>query len=305
VVLNPAALARALVAWRTEADETVRSVVVSLRSGEQSWTGTADDGAPGARPDPDATVAAASITKTFTAALVLRLVDQGRIDLDAPLPSIAGLGLPPTGLTVRRLLTHSGGLVDYMDTPGYRADQPLAPAQAVRLSFDTPLRSEPGTAVSYANSGYLYLGLLLERLTDRSYGQLVADLAAEVGLSRTRVDPTTRTGWIGYASGGVVSTPAELARWGQALFTPGVVLSPRALSLLTTIGDLNLGLGAWPSCPCWTDAAGVKRSTAIGHTTANGGLFWFPATSTAMYVRFDPAPEDAVDLMAALIRAVR
>ena len=101
-----------------------------------------------------------------------------------------------------------------------------------------------------------------------------------------------------------MSTTAELAQWGQALYTPGKILSARTLSLMTTIGDMNLGLGAWPACPCSTDSKGVKRYTAIGHNTATGGMFFFPATGITMVVMFEPTPNDIVGLMDALNKAI-
>ncbi len=302
--LDAGALQTALDAWRAGTQPRVSAVMVVIRAGNETWASTSSDGPVAASFDPAGRVAAASITKTFTAALILREVEKGTIRLDDPVPQIEGMSPAPAGVTVRRLLTHSSGLTDYRDAPGYSDDMLLGPRDALALSLAAPLRARPGTSVRYSNAGYLYLGLLLEQVTGRGYGELVNELAATAGMAPPTVESTPRIGWIGFSSGGVVSTGKDLAIWGQALFTPGRILSAASLTEMTTLGELNIGLGAWPSCPCWTDATGQKRSTAIGHTTAIGGLFHFPKTGVTMFVQFAPEADDAVSLMSALERAL-
>src|SRR5206468_2103994 len=98
-----------------------------------------------------------SITKTFTAALVWRAVDKGLINLDAPLTSLPAV--PEFGylqLTPRQLLTHSTGLVNYRDAPGYDASIDT-PRKALALSAAQPLKFTPGTSSEYSSSNYLVL----------------------------------------------------------------------------------------------------------------------------------------------------
>ena len=279
-------------------------MVVAVRSGDETWVAKSPDGGV-AFQEPEALFQAASLTKTFTAALVLREIERGTISLDSPAPAVKGLTVAvPAGITVRRLLTHTAGLVDYNAAPAYRQWEQMNPLKAVNLSFAAPLKDGLGSTVRYVNSGYLYLGLLLEQVTGKPYEELVAGLASEAGIQRTTVDVAPHQGWIGFSSGGVISTLEDLAIWGQALYTPGQILSTRTSALMTTIGEMNLGLGAWPTCPCSTDDAGVKKYTAIGHNTANGGLFHFPATGLTIVVMFDAAPNDIVGLMEALSRVM-
>ena len=280
-------------------------MVVAVRIGTQTWT--AKSTAPGAASNylPDAPFLAASITKTFTAALVVREIENGTLKLDDPVPTLDGLDAPmPAGITIRRLLTHTAGLVDYAAAPGYQADQTISPRQAVELSLHVPLQDGLGTTVRYANADYLYLGLVLQQVTGRPYSALVDGLAHDAGLSNTHLGTEVHPGWVGFSSGGIVSSAADLAQWGQALFTPGKILSAHGVSMLTTLGDMNLGLGTWPACPCSTDADGVKRYTAIGHHTADGGMFFFPATGTTIVAMFEPTGDDThtriVSLMGAL-----
>ncbi len=295
--------------WRRQVQPAITSSIVSVRIGTQSWTSRSSDAGVDPRYLASVPFMASSITKTFTAALVMRAVDRGALRLDDPVPTLNGLTVPvPAGVTVRTLLTHTSGLVDYRSANGYDATVPLTAFDAVTLSLRTPLGSVPGSQMTYGNSNYLYLGLLIEQIEGRPYAQLIRELTTSVGLNDTRLDETPRPGWIGFSSGGIVATAADLATWGQALLTPGRVLSERALALMSTIGDANLGLGLWPACPCTTDAQGVKHSTALGHHTADGGMFVFPATGMTVVAMFEPIGHDTdgriVSLAAALNAAM-
>ena len=303
--LPEADLQRALDVWRASASPRIPSMIVGLRSGTKTWAAKSPDGGI-AFVEPEVTFPAASLTKTFTAALVLREVEKGTLSLDSTVPAIRGLEVPlPQGVTVRRLLTHTAGLVDYAETPTYRRYELMTPLKAVNLSFATPQKDGIGVTVRYNNSGYLYLGLLLEQVTGKPYVDLIAGLADDADLKHTTVDVTPHPGWIGFSSGGVVSTVADLATWGQALFGSNQILSARNVSMMTTLGDANIGIGAWPACPCWTDTDGVKRYTGIGHYTAIGGMFYFPATGLTIVAMFDGATNDFVSLMDALTKVIR
>jgi CubicO group peptidase (beta-lactamase class C family)/peptidoglycan/LPS O-acetylase OafA/YrhL len=295
--------------WRKQAQPAITSSIVSVRIGTRTWTARSADPGVDSKYQPTTPFMASSITKTFTAALIMRAVDRGALKLDEQVPALTGLSVPvPPGITPRMLLTHTSGLVDYRNAPGYDATMPLTALDAVTLSLKAPLATQPGTQMTYGNSNYLYLGLLLEQIEGRPYAQLVRELTTSLGLADTRLDETPRPGWIGFSSGGIVATAADLASWGQALLTPGKVLSDRALATMTTIGDVNLGLGLWPACPCSTDAAGVKRSTAIGHHTADGGMFVFPGSGMTVVAMFEPIGHDTdgriVSLAAALNAAM-
>jgi CubicO group peptidase (beta-lactamase class C family) len=304
MTLDPArfvALQTTLDAWARQAG--VQSVTVAVRVNGQTWRGSSRaDGAPG--PDPDAPYRVMSITKTVTAALVLRSVDAGLIGLDTPLPAIDGVLAPvPPGLTVRHLLAHRSGLAEYTEVPGYRADQPMTPEQAVELSISAPLVAEPGTVTRYVNSNYHLLGLLLQQVHRRPYADLVAGMLAPLGISGAAVEPPDRLGWPGFASGGLVATASDMATWGESLFTPGRVMSVPMLTTMTTTGELESGLGMWGMCPC-TPASGIDRFSAIGHFTAAGGMFRFPATGVTLVMRTEPATGDSIGRAISLHRVL-
>src|SRR4051812_20005814 len=151
----------------------------------------------------DAGFRIASNTKTFTAAAILRLVEQGRLSLDTP---IAGLDAPETvdalradgyrvdSITVRHLLQHTSGIYNYGKDPAYETAVAAEPAkrwtrlEQVRFAVDhgDPL-GEPGTMYAYSDTGYALLGEILERVTGTSLGDAYRTL---LGFERLHLDAT-------------------------------------------------------------------------------------------------------------------
>jgi CubicO group peptidase (beta-lactamase class C family) len=229
----------------------------------------------------------------FTAALVLRAVDNGLISLDEPMPAIAGVEPPTRAVTVRQLLTHTSGLIDYTESPDFHGDEYLTPIEAVNLSTRVAQRTRPGRTVHYANTNFLYLQLLLEQRTRVAYADQIERLMAELGLKETSVVQPDRPGWTAGGAGGIVSTVADLAEWSSALFTPGRVLSAHAIELMTALDVHNVGLGTWPICPCWTDDQNQKHYTAIGHHFGSGAVEYYPVTGISVAGRIDPTSDAA------------
>jgi CubicO group peptidase (beta-lactamase class C family) len=144
-----------------------------------------------------------SITKTFTAALVMQLVQQHRLKLSDPLAQFVP-GLPwGNRVTIAELLDHTSGIVDYLNsTPsmlgahcrvpsGAVAGCPrLRPDHVVGWLADHALQFQPGTEWSYSNSNYYLLGLVIERVTGQPYGSYLEDhVLAPLGLSHTGACP--------------------------------------------------------------------------------------------------------------------
>lgn len=268
----------------------LESVAVGVAVHGRIWTGSVHRTAASFGLDPDEEFGAASMTKTFTTALLLREVQAGRVRLEQPVPPLRGLRVTGDAarITVGQLLEHSSGLIDYGSAPGFDPSRPLDPREAVQLALSSGLRNAPGTEVHYSNTNFQYLGLLLEELTGRSFSELVAALSDSHGLQATRLGPSG-PGWPGFSSGGVTSTLRDLAQWGDWLFTPDRVLPAEQVRRLTTLGDNNMALSMWPLCPCGTTPAGEKQYSAIGQTVGYGGLIRFPSGMT-LVVRFHPAP---------------
>jgi CubicO group peptidase (beta-lactamase class C family) len=186
-----------------------------------------------------------SVNKQFTAVAVLRLVQEGRLELDAPAGRYVR-GLPAAiadRVTIRHLLQHRSGLGDFMRHPHYDADRvkPRTTADLLQLVADEALAYEPGTQRLYSNSGYVVLGAIVESLTGRPYHDVVREWVYEpAGMMRTGPDGPGQhpDAAIGYAvlpgsdgtptsnesfrprpspAGGVYSTAEDLLMFSRAL----------------------------------------------------------------------------------------
>ncbi|MEU4521839.1 serine hydrolase domain-containing protein [Amycolatopsis sp. NPDC024027] len=151
------------------------------------WRGRAGlgDVVTGAKPDTAGRFRIASVSKTFTATLVLKLAAKGRLGLDEPIAKyLPGLLPYPEPITVRQLLQHTSGLPrdlapQYTWTTLAEVDterfEHFGEVEAIHDSTVQPLLFPPGTSWSYSNTGYNVLALLVEKLTGRRFEQVLAD----------------------------------------------------------------------------------------------------------------------------------
>lgn len=202
----------------------------------------------------------ASLTKLFTTVLVMRLVERGRVELDAPveryLPDFTG----KPAVTVRMLLAHTSGLSQHVDTAPAGREQRLA-----RVLRD-PVRTAPGTEYRYVDKNFIVLGALVERLAGQRLDVLVREqiteplrlrdtmflpprsrwerVAATEGTRRGTVHDPVAVALDGVAGhAGLFSTAADVGRFGHALIDGrGLGLSPATVALMRT--DQNGRLGA-------------------------------------------------------------
>ena len=221
---------------------------------------------------PDTRFRLGSITKQFTSMLVLQLVQDGKLSLDANVADLLPYYRSDTGsqITVHHLLTHTSGLPNYTSQPGFMADasrDPYAVEEFVTTYCSGDLEFEPGEKFRYSNSGYFLLGAILEQVAEGSYEQqLHARILEPVGMHDTGYDHSTeimerraagyeRSGngyrnaryldmTIPYSAGALYSTVEDLLRWDQALYT-GELLSDRwkAKMFEPFLGDYAYGWG--------------------------------------------------------------
>ncbi|MFI6758367.1 serine hydrolase domain-containing protein [Micromonospora sp. NPDC050417] len=232
------------------------SAQVRLSTPAGCWTGAAGvaDLRTGAPVPADARFRIGSVTKVFTATVVLQLAAEHRVDLDAPvrryLPGL--LTADYHRLTVRQLLNHTSGLPsptlpdDIEWALDHRYDR-WTPEQIVRQALrNEPVFTPPGSKQQYTNMGYIVAGMLIEKVTGDSYARQIRErITRPLGLRDTYVpgnDPTIRgphahgyqtvtrdgqttlvdvTNWnqsITPASGDMISTLADLDRFTGALF---------------------------------------------------------------------------------------
>ena len=156
---------------------------------------------------------AGSITKTFVSVMVLQLMEEGKVELDVVVSEYLE-GVPyGDQITVRQLLQHTSGLVDYAGvslfstptfslTPLYLAylfpEMAGDPADVLEIAARSPLLFPPGSGWSYSNTNYVVLGLLVEAVTGNALAEeLAARITGPLGLdhtviARTSDDPVVR-----------------------------------------------------------------------------------------------------------------
>lgn len=191
----------------------------------------------------------ASISKTFTAAVVLKLVEQGHLNLDTKLDAhLENCPAAWSSVTVHHLLTHTTGIPNYTSLPDFEQNNhaPFTPEQIVATFRDLPLEFETGEKHSYSNSNYLLLAMLVEKVSQRPLAEMVqTELLDPLGLDNTGFLSTpedeTRLA-VGYVpdgmdmaaarpfdmswllgSGSMYSTVGDLQKWVQAIVDERIV----------------------------------------------------------------------------------
>ncbi|MFD9903417.1 serine hydrolase domain-containing protein [Streptomyces sp. NPDC059063] len=233
-----------------------------------------------------------SNTKMFTAALVLRLADQGRIDLDEPVRTYLPSGTLPTdwNMTVRQVMQHRSGIFDHtndlLEQSGEETTEAFEkrirntvyrPADLVALSVRHGPQSAPGAKYAYSNTNFVLMGMLIEKVTGRSYATALRKQIIEpLRLSKTSyvvpkkaiagahvtgyltnddrskplLDSTEQNGsWVGSA-GAVISSAADMDRFLKALLAgrSGGLVSDTSLRQMTKVlatptAKVSYGLG--------------------------------------------------------------
>ncbi|RYE47083.1 MAG: class A beta-lactamase-related serine hydrolase, partial [Sphingobacteriales bacterium] len=135
----------------------------------------------------------ASITKTFTSALILKLQEAGKLSVQDPLSKFDPDFPNGNKITVHHLLTHTSGLSDYINDPAFRkTDQSKEQTLSAMMGFfkNKPLDFEPGTKFRYSNSGYTMLGYIIEKVTGKSYASALQQLVFKpLGMENTSYGP--------------------------------------------------------------------------------------------------------------------
>lgn len=286
---------RAAIAGLPSADAT--AALVRVGGSDGGWRGSSGvhDLVSGRAADPDARFRAGSTTKVVTAAAVLRLAAEGRIDLNRPvqhyLPGLLGSRFRP--ITVRQLLNHTSGIPvgaslgdSFEELYAHRFDT-LTPKQvAVSAGMKEP-EFAPGTRQHYLNIGYTFLGLLIEKVTGRSYACEATRLVLKpAGMRDTyfpgtdprirgphnlgyqaveKADGTTElldvTEWNQadrFAAGDMISTTADLERLLTSLFRGRIVPEPQLREMFTVPAGIE----------------GASYSAGLTRFESGGKVYW-------------------------------
>lgn len=183
----------------------------------------------------------ASVTKQFTATAIMMLVQDGKLSLDDTIThALEGLPAAWDKITIRQLLNHTGGIPDF-SRPAYRLDMRLdhTPRELVHLVESSALDFTPGQKYSYSNTGYVLLGMIIEKVSGKDYGTFQRERIFEpLGMTDSRFNnqsaivPNRARGYTftnfilenadftsssnPYAAGGLLSSAADMAKWIQA-----------------------------------------------------------------------------------------
>ncbi|MGW6407825.1 serine hydrolase domain-containing protein [Streptomyces vinaceus] len=241
---------------------------ISGRDGVRNKAVGVRDTVTGAPMDTDARFRIGSVTKTFSAVVLLQLVNEKKIELDAPVNHYLPGLLPDDRITVRHLLTHRSGLADYTNAmfndtvPGFEAvrNKVFTYDELVKLSLSEPRTAEPGVSYQYSNTNFVVVGMLIEEATGHpvaeeyehriieplkldntsyvhpdtqiegmhAHGYLTPDQA---GLPL--VDSTEQTVSWAQSAGAMISNAADLNTFTSALVTGRLLPAPLLDQMLT------------------------------------------------------------------------
>src|SRR5215217_7140689 len=249
---------------------------------------------------PDTKFRLGSITKQFTATVILQLAEQGKIKLDGKLSDYLPEYRKDVGnkVTIHHLLTHTSGIPSYTSQPGFLENVSRNPYQVdefVKKYASGDLEFEPGAKFSYNNSGYFLLGAIIERVTGKPYEQVVKEnIFDPAGMKNSGYDrydtiipkrasgySNTRDGYrnapyldmsIPYAAGSLYSTVEDMYLWDQALYTDKVLSAP-SMALMYKPFLQNYAYG-WVV----TNASFKQNHQPVPVITHGGGINGFTTT---------------------------
>ncbi|MEV7992081.1 serine hydrolase domain-containing protein [Streptomyces sp. NPDC086077] len=285
-----------------------------IDSGNSSYrisSGQADTAARTAM-DADRRFRVGSVSKTFTTVVLMQLVAEGRVDLDASANSYLPKALPDDRITVRHLLSHRSGLWDYTNdmfyytVPGFESvrNKVFTYQELIDLSTAHQVNNEPGAAYSYSNTNFVVLGQLVEHVTgvpmathyqERIFGPLRLKNTSYVHPKTTLsgsyargylrqddttlplVDSTEQTVSWGQSAGAVISNSADLNRFFSSLVSGKLLPQAQLQEMMSMVpvnadGTQSYGLGL----------RGRKLScgvTVYGHTGTVQGYYTYAFTT--------------------------
>jgi CubicO group peptidase (beta-lactamase class C family) len=234
----------------------------------------------------------ASVTKQFTALAILQLEEQGKIQVSDNicryLDNCPGAWKE---ITIHQVLTHSSGIQNISSLPEWDeqlAPLPLSKDSVVSLVYKLPLLFAPGTKYSYSSSGYFLLGLLIEKVSGKTYEEFLAEnifrplnMNATGNINSRAVIPNMARGYYwamnrfvnaynehfvsGFACGNLYSTADDLLKWDQALYTNSLVSKTTFEKMMTPYIN-NYGYG-WNVRRLLNRNAQFHSGSSVGFST--------------------------------------
>lgn len=264
----------------------------------------------------------ASITKIFTTALILRLMEEGHLELDAPFSNYLSIDGLENGeeITIRQLLSHTAGVFDHLNSndfwsdPSNHSSKVWSNEEIFQFAIDAGASFAPGTDYAYSNTGFNILGAVAESILQAPLGEIFSSWIFEpLGLENTVYDDFSLYNnrienlaeseraydyhlSAAGAAGAIVSTPSDVAKFGKALYGGDFVQPENVEKMLenigATFGGSNYGLGT----RIWNDL-GIYH---YGHTGSlmdyRNILMYVPEKSVAIAVHSNNNHENWIDV---------
>jgi D-alanyl-D-alanine carboxypeptidase len=241
-----------------------------------------------------------SITKMFTATMIFQLVEEKKLTLATNLSAFYPTVRNSEKISIGHMLGHRSGLHSFTDDSTYMTwmTEPRTEKQMVELISKYPPDFEPDGKTAYSNSNFLLLGYILEKITMQSYSaNLKNRITAKVGMPGTyyggKGDPKKGealsyrflNGWqpapetdmsIPGGAGALLSTPADLAKFIEALFAGKLVSDVSLKQMKTITGGMGMGMFQVP----FHSKSGFGHNGMIDGSASN--LFYFPDDGLAL-----------------------
>lgn len=243
---------------------------------------------------PDTRFRLGSVTKQFTSMLVMQLVEEGKLSLDAKVTDVLPWYRSDAGgrVTIHNLLSHTSGIPNYTAIPGFmgeRARQRMPLEKLVKEVCSGDLEFEPGSQYRYSNSGYVILGAIIEKVTGEPYAQVLQERILDpVGMKATGYDlaePLIEKRAGGYerlltgirnapfidmsvphAAGAMYSTVEDLYLWDRALYGDSLLSARGKERMFTPVrGNYAYGWGvrSVPIGPDKTERLTIRHAGGI------------------------------------------
>ncbi len=249
-----------------------------------------------------------SVTKQFTAAGIMLLVQDGKLSVDDKI-STHLKDTPPfwSKITVRQLLTHTSGIKSYTGLPGFELTEHLTQAQFIEKIGAFPLEFQPGDKWDYCNTAYNLLGFIIENVSGKNYWDFMGErIFGPLGMnSTTNREPSilipnradgyekNKSGKLVnrdydltdiFSAGAIVSTVGDMAKWDAALNT-GEILSAASKNEMWTATKLNKGATKLYGFAWYVEPLDGHKN--IGHSGSTSGF-------SASFQRF---PDDKLSII--------
>lgn len=241
-----------------------------------------------------------SITKIFTATMIFQLIEDGKLSLATTVDKYFPQLPNANKITISNLLNHRSGLHNFTDNAEYKTweTQPKTRDEMLAIISKDGVDFQPNEKFSYSNSGYVVLGYIIEKVSKQSYSKYLSNrISSKIGLSNTYVGTKTdtkknesfsyrfSTGWeqgpetdisIPGGSGAIVSTPADLTKYIESLFSLKLVSKSSLEQMKTMTEGYGMGMFQIP----FYEKLGYGHNGGIDGFGSN--LAYFPDDSLAV-----------------------